>query len=195
MVTTAFSNNGSGVVPAGNLQGHGIGYADMNSFRYYCPEHGFIIGILSIMNPPSYQQGLPRMFWARRSFLGYPWPTFASLGEQTVDKLELFASPANMTPDEFGVFPMFGYQSRYADWKYVPNTNHGDFRSSLLFWTLTRDFADSPELGEEFVRFDDTTQDRIFAVNTVDNFWCYVHNKISVVRALPYFGTPNTLNF
>lgn len=195
VVSTAYSNDGSGVVPLANMAGHGVTYGNTNQFNYFCVEHGFIIGIASIMNPPSYHQGLPRMF-RRRSFLDYPWPTFSKLGEQQVDKAELYANAANLTPDADGLLELFGYQSRYADWKYVSNTNHGDFHDTLLFWTLTREFADSPELSEEFVQFDDETQNRIFAVGgSNDNFWMYIHNRCSVKRALPYFGTPNTLGF
>lgn len=195
VLTTAWSNDGVNTIPAANMQGHGVTYGNTNQFNYFCTEHGFIMGIMSIMNPPSYHQGLPKMF-RRRSFLDYPWPTFAKLGEQIVEKAELFASAANLTEEDDGTLPLFGYQSRYADWKYVPNTNHGEFHDTLLFWTLTREFATSPELGSEFVSFDDATQDRIFAVNgDEDNFWVYIHNNVSVVRALPYFGTPNTLGF
>lgn len=197
VVTSAFSQNeADATVPAANLLGHGVSYGNTNRFRYFCPEHGFIIGIASIMTPGSYQQGLPRMFYHRRSFLDYVWPTFAKLGEQPVDKAELYASSANLAEDENGERALFGYQSRYADWKYTPNTNHGAFRTSLLFWSLTRTFADSPVLGADFVRFDDSTQDRIFLVNgSEDNFWMYIQNRLTVVRALPYFGTPNTLGF
>lgn len=194
VLSTAWSNDGSADVPLANMAGHGVTYGNTNVFNYFCTEHGFIIGIASIMNPPSYQQGLPRMF-KRSSFLDYPWPTFAKLGEQEVHDYELFATPGNLTEDSNGDYPLFGYQSRYADWKYICNTNHGDFRDDLLFWTLTRVFADTPTLSEEFVLFDDSTQDRIFAVSTTDNFWMYIHNKVSVRRPLPYFGTPNTLNF
>lgn len=194
VLSTAWSNDGTNDVPLANMAGHGVTYGNTNSFSYFCTEHGFIMGILSIMNPPSYMQGLPRMF-KRRTFLDYPWPTFAKLGEQEVHDWELFATPANLTEDSDGNFPLFGYQSRYADWKYICNSNHGDFRDDLLFWTLTRVFSDTPTLSEEFVLFDDTTQDRIFAVSSVDSFWMYIHNKISVRRPLPYFGTPNTLNF
>lgn len=195
IVSTAYSQDGSATVPLANLAGHGIGYGNTNQFRYFCAEHGFIIGIASIMNPPSYDGGLPRMF-RRRSFLDYPWPTFAKLGEQQVDKAELFASAANLTEDENGQIPLFGYQSRYADWKWMPSTNHGDFHDTLLFWTLTRVFESSPVLGQSFVEFDETTQERIFAVNNeADNFWLYVSNMISAVRPLPYFGTPNNLGF
>lgn len=185
------------VIPQANMAGHGITYGNTNQFRYFCTEHGFIIGILSIMNPPSYHQGMPRMF-RRRTFLDYPWPTFARLGEQQVDAAELFASAFNLKPDpDDGLLPLFGYQSRYADWKYICNTNHGQFHDSLLFWTLTREFS-SPGavLSNAFVMFDYTTQNRIFAVNdTSDNFWIYCHNRVFVKRPLPYFGTPNTLGF
>lgn len=196
VVSTAYSEDGEAIVPLANMAGHGVTYGNTNRASYFCFEHGFIMGILSIMAPPSYHQGLPRMF-RRKSFLDYPWPTFAKLGEQEVKKYELYASPENLTPDEeTGEEPLFGYQSRYADWKYIANTNHGAYHSTLLFWTLTREFSSSPNLGWSFVEFDGTTQDRIFAVNgNEDNFWCYIHNKVSVVRPLPYFGTPNTLGF
>lgn len=197
VVSTAWSNDGAADIPQANMAGHGITYGNTNQFNYFCVEHGFIIGIASIMNPPSYMQGLPRMF-RRRSFLDYPWPTFAKLGEQEVMKWEIYASEASFLPDPGGNIPIFGYQSRYADWKYQCNTNQGLFKTSLLFWTLTRVFEDpGPTLSREFIEFDATTQDRIFAVNELepDNFWLYVHNKLHVKRPLPYFGTPNTLGF
>lgn len=194
IVSTAYSSDGEATVPLANLAGHGLVYGNTNSFRYFSQEHGFIIGIASLMAPGSYHQGLPRMF-QRPTFLDYPWPTFAKLGEQPVNKWELFASAANLTKAD-GEYPLFGYQSRYADWKQIMNTNHGEFHDTLLFWTLTRNFASSPTLGATFNYFDLTTQDRLFAVNGgEDNFWCYVNNSVRVRRCLPYFGTPNTLGF
>jgi len=191
IVSTAYSDDGTGVVPLANLAGHGQTYGNTNRFRYFCPEHGLIIGIASIMNPASYHQGFPRMFFQRRYFLDYPFPTFAKLGEQEVFKAELFGSGSNLLTKA-----LFGYQSRYADWKYIANSNHGDFHDTLLFWTLTRQFGGSPTLGAGFVEFDSASQDRIFAVNgDGDNFWMYVHNSLTVVRCLPYFGTPNNLGF
>lgn len=195
VVSTAWSTDATeGNVPLANMAGHGVTYGNTNQFNYFCTEHGFIIGIASIMNPPSYQQGLPRMF-RRRSFLDYPWPTFAKLGEQEVSAFEIYADPDTLTEDADGNVPLFGYQSRYADWKYICSSNHGDFKDDLLFWTLTRVFASEPVLSQTFNQFDDSTQNRIFAVQDTDNFWMYIHNKINVKRPLPYFGTPNTLGF
>lgn len=198
IVSTAYSQNADdATVPLANMGGHGKAYGNTNRFHYFCPEHGFIIGIASIMSPPSYHNGLPRMF-RRRSFLDYPWPTFAKLGEQQVDKAEIFASAANLTEDPVtGLLPLWGYQSRYADWKCIHNTSHGEFHDTLMFWTLAFDFGQpGPELGEQFVTYDDSIQNRIFAVNDAsDNFWMYIHNNIQVTRCLPYFGAPNNLGF
>jgi len=194
VVNTAFSQNEADeTVPAGNLAGHGVTYGNTNRFNYFATEHGFIMGIMSIMNPPSYYQGLPRMF-KRKTVFDYAWPLLANLGEQEVKKYELYMSAANLTENSEGEEPMFGYQSRYADWKQVQGTNHGAFRSSLRFWTLTNHYASSPVLGNTFVNYDQSLQDNIFAVGgTEDNFWCYISNAVRVNRALPYFGTPSII--
>jgi hypothetical protein len=196
VLSTAWSSDQStNEYPLANMAGHGVTYGNTNQFRYFCPEHGFIIGILSIMNPPSYFTGLPRMF-KRRSFLDYPWPTFAKLGEQPVYDFEIYCDPTALLQDADGEFPLWGYQSRYADWKYVCSTNVGDFRNGLIFWTLAYDFGGiPPTLGATFNQFDDASQDRIFAVQGVDSFWIYCHNNCTVKRPLPYFGTPNTMGF
>lgn len=190
VLTTAYSVDADATnVPPGNMAGHGKTFGNTNSFSYNCEEHGFIIGIMSVMPTSSYMQGIPRMFLSRNTFLDYPWPTFAHLGEQEVHKYEIFANPTNVPVDRT-TQPLFGYQSRYADWKFISSSSHGDFRTNLDFWHLTRKFASSPTLGEEFVTFEDELQDRIFAVADVDTLWCYIYNSVKVKRSLPYFGTP-----
>lgn len=190
VMTTAYSEDGSSeVVPPGNPAGRGSTYADTNRFSYNCEEHGFVIGVLSVMPTSGYMQGLPRMFQQRNTFLDYPWPTFAHLGEQEVYDYEIYMDPVSIP--EFRVdHPLFGYQSRYSDWKYISSSSHGDFRTTLDIWHLTRKFSAQPNLGEDFVSFEDALQDRVFNVSGVDTLWMYVYNKLSVKRSLPYFGTP-----
>lgn len=195
VLATSWSENaGAESVPQGNMAGHGVTFSSDNKFSYFCPEHGFIMGMLSIINPPSYHQGLPRMF-RRRDFLSYPWPTFAKLGEQEVYDFEIYAASVNWNSEDPADWPVFGYQSRYADWKWGRNTNHGDFHDTLLFWTLTADYGITPNNNETFTVFNPNIEDRIFAVPVVDNFWIYLHNRVIAQRPLPYFGTPNRLGF
>lgn len=190
VMTTAYSEDATAaVVPPGNPAGRGSTYADTNRFSYNCEEHGIVIGILSVMPTSSYMQGVPRMFLQRNTFLEYPWPTFAHLGEQEVYNYELISDPSTITAIRANN-SLFGYQSRYADWKHIPSSTHGDFKTTLAHWHLTRNFDTMPILGNEFVTFEDELQDRVFNVTGVDTLWMYVYNKVSVKRSLPYFGTP-----
>jgi len=190
VVNSAFSKDADDqVVPPGNMAGHGISYGNTNYFKYNCEEHGFVIGIMSVMPKTAYMQGIPRMFTFRNQFLDYPWPSFAHLGEQEVYKNELFVDTTTW-PDNINDSPVFGYQSRYADWKYIPSTVHGEFKTTLDYWHLARKFNSAPVLGNSFVTFEDSLQNRIFSVEDTDVLWCYIFNKTKVVRSLPYFGTP-----
>lgn len=190
VMTTAYSEDAvAEVVPPGNPAGRGSVYSDINRFSYRCEEHGFVIGILSVMPTSAYMQGLPRMFQQRNTFLDYPWPTFAHLGEQEVYTYELYATPATWSGLRASQIA-FGYQSRYSDWKFINSSSHGDFRTTLDMWHLTRKFAAEPVIGETFVTFEDALQDRVFNVSGIDTLWMYIYNKLTVKRSLPYFGTP-----
>ena len=98
-------------LPQGNMAGHGISVTSGKSGSYYCEEHGYIIGIMSVMPKTAYQQGIPRTFLKTDS-LDYFWPTFANIGEQEVKKEELYAYTANAQDT-------FGYVPRYAEYKYT----------------------------------------------------------------------------
>lgn len=194
VLTTAFSEDSeAAVVPPGNMAGRGSAYANTNKFSYNAEEHGFIVAFLSVMPTSGYMQGMDRMFFARRSFLDYPWPSFAHLGEQPVYDYEIYGTPTTVPSQEPYAPPsVFGYQSRYSDWKSIQSSCHGEFRTTLNFWHLTRDFAPPtpPELGQSFVHFEKELQDRVFAVADSDVLWMYIYNKLNVNRSLPYFGTP-----
>lgn len=190
IVTTAWSQDGAANdVPPANMAGHGLTFGNTNRFTYNCEEHGFVMGIMSVMPNTAYMQGIPRMFVQRNTFLDYPWPSFAHLGEQPVYTYELFGAPANLPLDR-NDNPVFGYQSRYADWKHIQSSSHGDFRNNLDFWHLTRKFASSPVLGFTFCNFESDLPDRVFAVSGVQTLWAYIYNQVTVKRTLPYYGTP-----
>lgn len=190
VLTTAFSKDDADVtVPPANMSGHGLTFGNTKGMSYRCEEHGFILLIMSIMPTSAYMQGIPRMFLHRNTYLDYPFPEFAHLGEQEVFDDEIYADPTSVPANRTNP-PVFGYQSRYVDWKWEPSGAHGDFRASLDFWHLTRKFSSQPNLSAAFVTFEDELQDRVFAVSGVDTLWCYIYNNVSVQRKLPYFGTP-----
>lgn len=179
--------NTSGTVdqlPQGNMAGHGIAVSSGNSGKYYAEEHGWIIGIMSVMPKTAYQQGIPRSF-TRLEPLDYFWPSFANIGEQEVKVQELYAFTSNKEDT-------FGYVPRYAEYKYMPSRVAGDFRTSLDYWHLGRIFGSEPTLSQEFIECTPNETDRIFAVTDPDaqKLYCHVLNKIKAVRPMPKYGTP-----
>lgn len=174
----------------------GVGNAAGFSQRlhYYSEEHGFILGILSIMPHALYCQGIPRMFGDRWDRFSYMWPEFGNLGEQEVYNWELYVEPGANKPND----GTFGYQSRYADLKAGMNQVHGEFRTNLQYWTTARIFANRPQLNESFVTMTNNDKadgmNKIFAVqenSLAAHFRCQMFNKISVLRMLPKYGIPS----
>lgn len=172
-----------GELPQGNMSGHGISAGSSNSFSKTFEEHGYIIGIMSVLPKTTYQQGTRRHLLKNDKFQ-YFWPEFAHLGEQEVLNAELFATYCEQ--DE----GTFGYQSRYAEYKNIPSTVHGDFKEDLAYWHMGRIFESLPALNEQFIKSDPTH--RIFAVEDPSSAKLYVqvYNRIRAIRPMPTFGTP-----
>jgi hypothetical protein len=169
-------------LPQGNMSGHGLSVSSGRSGSYYCEEHGFIIGIMSVMPKTAYQQGIPKSY-LKNDTLDYYWPSFAHIGEQPVVNNEIYAY-TNTGNDTFGYVP------RYAEYKYMPSRVAGDFRTTLNYWHLGRIFDTQPSLSGQFVDCDPTK--RIFALEDPegDSLYCHVLNKIKAIRPMPKFGTP-----
>lgn len=183
VLNTAGFDNGTEQLPQGNMAGHGISVQSGNYGKYYCEEHGFIIGVMSVIPKTAYQQGIHRT-WRKMDKLDYFWPSFAHIGEQEVLNWEIYPEAENPTET-------FGYVPRYAEYKYLPSRVAGDFRTSPLdSWHLGRIFDEQPTLSQEFVECKPSK--RIFAVTEegVDSLYCHIYHKIKAVRPMPKFGTP-----
>lgn len=172
-------------LPQGNMAGHGVSVTTGKFGGYYCEEHGYVIGIMSVMPKTAYQQGIPRHFLKFNDQFQFFWPTFAHLGEQEVKQKEVYAYTNNGDA-------VFGYVPRYAEYKFEPNRVAGDFRTTLNYWHLGRIFNTEPNLNQSFIECNPTH--RIFAVTTptVQKLYCHVLNKVIAVRPMPKFGTPMT---
>ena len=172
----------------GDMAGHGIAVGGKNNFKYSVKEHGHIISIMSIMPKPAYQQGIDKL-WTRNDRFDYYWPEFANLGEQEIKNQELYVTADSATRDQ-----TFGYQQKYAEYKYACDKVTGDFAGNLDFWHLGRKFVDQPYLNNAFIKPDVEEFERIFAVDSkttgTDQFWCQIYHDVKARRPMPYFGTP-----
>jgi len=172
-----------GGLPQGTMAGHGISVSSGKSGSYYCEEHGYIIGIMSIMPKSAYQQGIPKTY-LKKDTLDYYFPSFANIGEQEVkvDEIYAYTSAGDNT---------FGYVPRYSEYKYMPSRVAGDFRTTLDYWHLGRIFSSQPNLNKAFIECAPSQTTRIFAVEDgTDSLFCHVLNKIQALRPMPKYGTP-----
>lgn len=176
-----------GGLPQGNMSGHAMAVASGQYGKYFAKEHGILMGIMSVMPYPSYMnQGIHRAWFKGDVVEDYPWPLFANIGEQAIYKAELFAAQAGVD-----AMSPFGYTPRYSQYKYMPSQVSGDFKGSLDYWTLGREFATPPLLNQDFIECDPGK--RIFAVTLPEQHSLYCHhlNKIQAVRPLPKYGVPS----
>jgi hypothetical protein len=171
-------------LPQGNMAGHALSISSGKSGSYFCEEHGYIIGIMSIMPKTAYQQGIPKTF-LKNDTLDFYFPSFANIGEQPVENQEIFAYGDNPTDT-------FGYVPRYAEYKFMPSRVAGEFRTTLDYWHLGRIFATQPALNSTFIECKPEDTTRIFAVEDgTDPLYCHVYNKIQAIRPMPKYGTPS----
>ena len=123
VVPTAQTSSTDSVSPQSNLSAFGVLGASSHGFNKSFVEHGYVIGLCCLRADITYQQGLNRM-WSRRQLFDFYWPTLAHLGEQVVYNREIYAQG---TADDNGVF---GYQERYAEYRYKPSMITGKLRST-----------------------------------------------------------------
>jgi hypothetical protein len=180
----AVTTNPSDQTPQGNMAGHGVSVGSSDYVTYKCEEHGYIMGIMSVMPMTAYQQGVPK-HWSKFDKFDYYWPSFANIGEQPIYNAELYHSDSPSLDEG-----IFGYTPRYAEYKYIPSTVHGEFRTSLNFWHMGRIFGSAPALNQDFIECDYEEVKRVFAAPDEEHLYVYLHNEVKANRLMPYYGTP-----
>nr|QJB18773.1 MAG: major capsid protein [Microvirus sp.] len=176
--------------PQGTMVGHGISVGNSNTFKKSFEEHGYVIGIMSVIPRTSYQNGLPRHLQKFDKF-DYYWPEFAHIGEQEVYKNEIFHD-FTTNPSDVGStnHETFGYQARYSEYRYAPDSVHGDFSTNLDFWHMGRKFTSVPPLNTSFVTSDPTH--RVFAVTDPKEHKLLVQTYVNfqAIRPIAKYGEP-----
>lgn len=164
---------------------------NFSGFNKSFVEHGYIIGIVNVRADIVYQQGLNRM-WSRRTRYDFYLPALAHLGEQSVLNKEIFYP--NLGTNADGVF---GYQERWAEYRYKPSYVTGQFRSnhatSLDFWHLALDFAAMPALNSAFM-FDNPPIDRVIAVPAEPHVIADMYFDFKHARPMPVYSVPGQID-
>lgn len=178
--------------PQGNLAAYGLASSTSakHGFTKSFVEHGIIIGLLNVRADLTYQQGIPRMF-SRRTRFDFYWPVLAHLGEQAVLNKEIYAQGTAADDD------VFGYQERYAEYRYFPSMITGKLRStdpnSLDIWHLSQKFDNLPTLSAQFIE-DNPPVSRILAVENEPQFIIDSYIEMKCARPMPVYGVPGLVD-
>ena len=177
--------------PQGNLAAMGHVAVSGHGFTKSFTEHCIIIGLVRVRADLTYQQGLDRMY-SRSTRYDFYWPALAHIGEQAVLNKEIYHSGVPATDDN-----VFGYQERYAEYRYKPSKITGQFRSnhstSLDVWHLSQEFGALPTLGPTFIA-SDTPYERVVAVTGEPEWLFDSHFQLSCARPMPVYGVPGFID-
>jgi len=138
----------------------------------------------------NYQQGLQRPL-SRSTRFDFYWPAFSHLGEQSILNKEIMAQ--GTVDDEL----VFGFQERYAEYRYKPSIITGQFRSnfaqSLDQWHLAQDFATLPVLDDAFI-VENPPVERVIAVPSEPHFIFDSYFKLACARPMPTYSVPGLID-
>ncbi len=175
----------------GDLAGYGTASFSGHGFVKSFTEHGVLIGLVSVRADLTYQQGLDRM-WSRQTRFDFYWPALAHIGEQAVLQKEIFTDAVQANNDI-----VFGYQERYAEYRYKPSKITGLFRSNavgtLEIWHLSQDFGAAPTLDDAFI-IENPPIDRVIAVPTEPHFLFDSFTTLKCARPMPVYGVPGLID-
>lgn len=179
---------------AGQLSAIGTAAFGGHGFVKSFTEHCVVIGLINVRADLTYQEGLDRG-WSRQTRYDFYWPTLAHLGEQAVLNKEIYIDATTIADGSMD--DVFGYQERWAEYRYKPSRITGKFRSndaaSLDAWHLGIEFGAQPTLDDTFIQ-DNPPIDRVIATPTephfiFDSYFNYIHT-----RPLPTYSTPGFID-
>jgi hypothetical protein len=184
------SATGTGDTPQGNLAAMGVVSATGHGFTKSFTEHCTLIGMVCIRADLNYQQGLNRMF-SRQERFDFFWPALAHIGEQAVLNKEIYAQGTSTDDD------VFGYQERWAEYRYKPAIITGKMRSSnaqtLDNWHLAQNFASLPLLNSSFIQ-ENPPISRVIAVDTEPHFLFDSYFNMQCTRPMPLYSVPGLID-
>ncbi len=176
--------------PQGNLSALATVGVQGHGFTKSFVEHGVLIGLACVFADLTYQQGINRM-WSRRDRWDFYWPALAHIGEQPVLNQEIYYQ--NTADDQ----AVFGYQERYAEYRYKPSQVTGKMRSNatgtLDAWHLSQDFASLPALNASFIQ-ENPPVDRVVAVPTEPDLIFDWYFDLKTTRPMPVYSVPGLID-
>jgi len=151
--------------PLGSFAGQGSLQSGMRHvIRKYCPEEGYILGVMSVVPAANYSQLLPPHF-TRMNLLDWHFPQFNNISYQPMLYKHLCPYQAFVVQPE-NVNNVFGYQRAYWDLISSFDEVHGEFRGSMRNFLINRVFDKAPELSKDFLLVNPDHVNDVFAMTS-----------------------------
>lgn len=194
-ITAVANTTGTTNAPQGYLGAFSHTVDSSYMFTKSFTEWGTLLGLVVVRAEHSYSQGINRM-WTRQNRLDYYWPTLAHLGEQPVYNYEIFATASNT---QNGINnEVFGYQERWAEYRYLPNIISGemrpDYAQSLDVWHYGDDYSSVPVLSKSWLEEPTTYVARTLAVQNQDQILADFNTQIIATRPMPTYSVPGLVD-
>lgn len=182
--------------PLGSYAGQASCLGGSNhSITKYCDEHGYIIGIACVYPEPTYSQMLPKHLIKTESALDYFFPEFGHIGMQPITYNEICPLQVSAEDNATGndtLNDVFGYQRAWSDYLWNPDEVHGDMRTNMSDFVISRVYDTKPELGHDFIAIDENDVNNVFAVDDDSaKIMGQVRFNISAKRPIPRYGIPS----
>jgi len=176
--------------PQGNMSAFATTGFGGHGFSKAFTEHSVVIGLACVFADLNYQQGLHRNF-SRQTRWDFYWPALAHIGEQAVLNKEIYAQGTS-ADDE-----VFGYQERFAEYRYKPSQITGKMRSTaaqpLDNWHLAQEFSALPVLNASFIE-ENPPVDRVIAVTDEPHLLLDMHFDLKCARPMPTYSVPGLID-
>ena len=189
VLQTSPSSSGGVDTSLGRLGGHGLSVNSSHCCDYTASEYGLILGLMSIMPEPEYQQGLDKQ-WSRKTKFDYYFPEFQCLSEQEIRSSELKIGSDHETTQK-----IFSYQGRFDEMRYKKNQTCGQLRhgGDFDYYTMSRYFNNNPELNSSFIVCNPDIVG-LFHDDTTNPFIINFGNIIKATRPIMSMATPGMLD-
>lgn len=186
IISEVLSTADAGAYDVGEIKGHGISAGAGKRFKFTAEEHGILMCITSAIPEAYYYQGAHKSLQKVDRY-DYANPMFARLGEQPIAQSELYFAE---TDTQATLDTVFGYISRYAEYKSLPNRISGEFLNTLEFWHMGRKFTSAPTLNTSFIQCS-TDKRQFSAVAGSNTILAMLNFNIWAYRKLPKYGVPS----
>lgn len=196
MINPVADTTRSTVVAEGNLGelgAYGVASINKHGFTYSATEHGYVIGLINVRADMTYWQGIEKL-WTRDRRYDFYFPVLSHLGEQPVLSREIFADGTA------GDNTTFGFQERWAEYRYKPSQLTGLMRPNatpvnLADWHLAQNFATRPTLNLTFMQ-ENPPMTRIFnsLPTGYPDFWADIHYTYLCARPMPVYSVPGYID-